>query len=1050
MFDEKLYTEISSALKLGTIATTKSALSLVINKLLCLPDNFNNTDFARLSRAEKDNLIHQVKRLEEAFNRESVFDYTLKNKLIKQLYEVTYQPSIYDKERQRLEAINVSAELVANKLSSIYDQRFEFIEKCRTYSLQERLGDIILFSCSFAGLSHQTLLEALRNKLLLDNKPLQQIGGRFFIELHYEISTHPTSVVEDNRKRSHRRFYPDYLTLLSIFGFLKIYNKNKDCKTLKSKSINSLLLGVLKQTSLGISRIEKFTFEGLLIAGARYKRFELPLFLRKYAVSDISSAPISLDSLLSHYDKKRLPKDLSNIIENKLKKQTPNSVQTIGLGSAEVTYNKDQTIIDEIKTICALEHEETVMQDREVTISKLKGLRTKYDFNLQTEIFFEWIVDGLSDKNRWEVGKNTAVRYVNAIGHPWVTVFRDYDIREVGQDEMDILYEAILENRERPDSAAPIALDLLFKYISKRYTISIPEFLEENGSRSHVRSQVIPESHFQLLRHEMRSLYKEKSSRFKTALDALLIIIRRCFLRPSEAFKLLMWEIETSDDLIIHIHKNKIGRVKTVSADRVINASLFLRNDEEMVLNAYIGQRKMEVGNVRKAPLFVQDASGCELFCDDIVNRPAIEILSSLANERVSFYQNRHSGISELQLIMFADELTTIELTGLTAEQIANIKQNVQLHPNDHYYQISSLAGHINPKTTAAFYSHFTDIILHDVILRKKHEFNLKFWTNLTNLRPTSIDKTKIINDNGAISAEKIIKQLVPRLQEYCMRYAKDIKRTASDEIAVEPFKPDLSRCEAVLKSYEAGNSVQDICDAYCIPVTFVSAVIFAAEFLKEDPLFRTSKNQSRLFPSMSQRLAPVKIYEKSEDIEKKQMLNVLLSLAERRPKLIKQKLIDVLSSVDNSHSYIKFTSMRKLISHINFFSDAVKTNRWYCVVQPRVEAKNQKWVTELKDILDPKHLKVERDKAVKNHKLLPEGRAFLYYLDRDAEQKVSRTDKDFVIDTFNGHQDIAKFSSNAFKVATHWALILIIAKERYLEMQNEPIRNDMQLPFRF
>jgi integrase len=1031
MIESKLNLEVLKAIKLGRSRLNDAAALKVVNSMLGVAPDFTHKALRKLTKQERAGILEKVEELKQHIEEEFNHASKVKTLLIKPLTELQFQKSGFDKARDKLNGLSIDAELLANQLGPLFDQRFEYIKAASSYSLPQRLADIVLFASSFGGLSFKEALKALIDKLLDDDQPLQCVGGRFFIDVDYVKSSHATCVIIDGQKKSLRRFYPDHITLTAIFGFLRCYKKEEHYNSLKPRGVTALLQPILK--TIGVQRPSKSSvlFEALFIAGLRKTETRLPFIFRQFAAGRISSAPISLTSLLSHFDKKT-----QNIERGQLDKTTVEgdlSARLNSLDSADVAYNNDDRIIEKMKTICEQESNGRPNWNRQQTLQHLKSLRTRHDLNLQSEIFLEWILDGLKDGKRWEYGKNTAVRYINAIGLQWVEIFKEIDIREVDADEVDICYEAILNARETYDSIASNALDLLFQFIARRFPIAIPEFLEEGGSRNHVRNQVVSESVFQQLRHEIQLLYADESIRFRSAIDALLIVIRRCFLRPSEAFKLQLNEIETSQDLLLHIHKNRLGSIKTMSSDRIVEASMFLRNDEREILDRYLSQRRLETNASENVAIFVQDLGGRKLFNERLVNQRCTEILSQLTGERTVFYQHRHSGISELALILFADIDTVSQLTGMPEEQICIIKQNLSKDMQQRYFQIASLAGHINPRTTVTYYSHYNDLILHDYLRKYNYKDTVKFWSNLSGLRPTSIMKGEVpLNKTLQICSSTVMLSLSSKLKIYCQKYDKITKKNRNVSLAASKFRPDITCCQAILKSYDLGANAHDIAQSYLVPLTYVNSVVGAALDIKNDVRFITTKGVSRLFPKDSENLMPGRIQRKTDEDVMQTILNEILKISQNKPKRTLQKLINILNGCDNSHSYIKFTSIDTLISHLKFFQDVVEAKRWYCFLKEKgTTTEGEIWRGKSEASSDKK---IEDDfkQQIKNTERFKGGRVFLHFLDLDADEKIKTSTTDQSLSKNEEKKNASKYSSNAFKIAVHWALIMLFAEDKY------------------
>lgn len=98
-------------------------------------------------------------------------------------------------------------------------------------------------------------------------------------------------------------------------------------------------------------------------------------FLHHYAIGKIYSASMPTESLLTLHNNV-IDKSASNSHEK------PENLNIRKIQNNETEYLNDHAVLDDIKQILRDEIDQD--QSRQLTLTKLKQLRIKYDFNVQT------------------------------------------------------------------------------------------------------------------------------------------------------------------------------------------------------------------------------------------------------------------------------------------------------------------------------------------------------------------------------------------------------------------------------------------------------------------------------------------------------------------------------------------------------------------------------------------------------------------------------------------------------------------------------------------
>jgi hypothetical protein len=740
----------------------------------------------------------------------------------------------------------------------------------------------------------------------------------------------------------------------------------------------------------------------------------MPYFLQHYATGKLFSASMPTESLLALHNKviKKTPLDNQKESDNQ-------NIQQIQNNNTE--YSHDYAILDDIKQILLDEVDED--QQRNVTLTKMKQLRTKYEFNVQTEVFHEWILENLTNNN-WKHALGTGNRYLNAIDDVWIKTWQDVNILEAGSDDMDVLFEYMVEQRIDRDSTVRETLFLLFKFIGSRYTIAIPESISDNLKSWHVRSEFIPEHFYEQLRVDLQSRYSNTSESYQLTIDVMLIFLRRGFFRPSELFKITMSDLESSRELWVRLRKNIFGRLKSFSATRKVPVGILLKPNEVEIIEHFISIRKVETEGRENALLFSQQTNHNIIFESKIFLPHITELLSSYAGHRIVSYQFRHSGISNIQLVLFSDYETAIRYTGYSESQILEIRQYFETHNNDLYAQLSSTAGHLSSRTTITTYSHFTDLILGQCLNKTQFQKPLRFWVNLSGISATrilnNVKSSNVLNDK--VKSIDIAIFFDDELKEFSVSASKSAEKINSGSVILKTlFTPKIVHCERILAGYDSGKTAEDIAKALTLPQQYVIAVIESAKSIRQHHSYQTNRGKSRLINSSIDSIRPNKMTTKLEDADRLKIYQHLLVNYKNQHEVKKQIMHHILSTTSCGHSYVSFNSVEHVALFIEFFHPIINKDRWYISIQPNTDLSGiEKW----KYINDKVHHISVSDKTKKNKKMFPIGQAHLYLMHPNASDIIDKRPK----------QKMNKYATSSLKRACHWVAIHLKSKKLFEE----------------
>jgi hypothetical protein len=901
---------------------------------------------------------------------------------------------------------DVKVEILANGVSRFLDHRFDLIAQSEGATYEFMLENVVIFAAA-DGLAFEEILKSLVDKLQDEEKPITIVDDEIFIDLAYKKSGHATNTYYEENAITLRRWYPSSTSKTVITAFLKKKSLGVEEKKLSLASILKTALSRFnKTTDTPLTKTKKF-FPALFISGLRLKRISIPYFLQHYATGTLYSASMPTESLLALHNKviKKC------FVDNQEERENINFRNIQNIQNNETEYLNDHVVLDDIKQILRDEIDQD--QSRQITLTKLKQLRIKYDFNVQTEVFYEWILENITCNN-WKHGLGTGNRYISAIGEVWSDTWKDVNILEAGSDDMDVLFEYMIEQRIETDSTARDTFFLLFKFIASRYTIAIPESVADNLSAWHVRSEFIPEHFYERLRSDLQSKYSAEFESFRLTVDVILIFLRRGLFRPSELFKLQMRDIESSEEMWIYLRKNVFGRVKTFSATRKMPLGVLLKPDERKIVDYFLSVRKVETENRSKALLFSQQTNHDVIFDSKTFLPQLTELLSSYAGHRLVSYQFRHSGISNLQLVLFGNIETATKFTSYSENQVLSIRQFFKTHENNLYYQLSSVAGHLSPRTTIGTYSHFTDLILGQCLHKAEVIQPLSFWANLSGISTTrlsnSLKSHHCINDQ--VSSHDITEFFDNQIKKHSLSAVQSAKPVLHESATLNvSLKPSLVHCERILKQYDNAKTTDDISIILTLPEKYVIAVVEAASIIKNHSSYQTNRGKSRLINSSSPSILPTKMQSKAEDVDRLKICEQLMANFANSPLFTKKIIHHLLSSVANDHSYISLNTVKRTGQFIHFFQPLVTKERWFIILHPPADFSNiEKW-----QIIKAKVEQMEvSDQTKKNKNLFPEGQANLYLMHPNAIDIKNKRPK----------QKMNKYSTNSLKNACHWVAI--------------------------
>ena len=508
---------------------------------------------------------------------------------------------------------------------------------------------------------------------------------------------------------------------------------------------------------------------------------------------------------------------------------------------------------------------------------------------------------------------------------------------------MSEVYSELVNLREKRDQRAIDDLNKFFIFINSSYSLPLPENMETSGrQQAHVRSTTVNETAFLQLIEDLPKLFPNESPHTIKQLHLMLILMRRVGLRPFEVVKLKLSDLNTVNLLTITVRANEYYSVKSYSGYRKIPLSALLKENERNLMLAYCSNRKQETQNSLNRLLFSSDHRFDRLFNINAISKVVSSALSAYMACSCPMYQLRHSLISYLTIVLFGSDKSLTRLTPYSHEHASRIK-DVLLNGNtqDDFYQLSALAGHLSPNTTLSTYCHFTDLLIHEAGYVEVSKYDINFWANLTNVRPSTADRWKKMVTNDQSDKTEISDCFMKGMLDHHLKYIQKVGSREKEVTSVNKlFEINnqnhlLSECDQILRKFDRGVEISVIATSLAQNFSWAESVVLAAKEIKEHNKYWTKRGQSRLYPTGSKKLTPPMVNSAIEMTDCFTISKRLSTLPEDKAAEIRWAANYLFENKQHGHNYVNFRSTDELERYLIALSPIVGMARWLIELVP-------------------------------------------------------------------------------------------------------------------
>tara|TARA_B100001063_G_scaffold244102_1_gene276138 strand:- start:12 stop:1208 length:1197 start_codon:yes stop_codon:yes gene_type:complete len=351
-------------------------------------------------------------------------------------------------------------------------------------------------------------------------------------------------------------------------------------------------------------------------------------------------------------------------------------------------------------------------------------------------------------------------------------------------------------------------------------------------------------------------------------------------------------------------------------------------------------------------------------------------------------YQLRHSLISYLTIVLFGSERSLTRLTPYSLGHASRIK-DVLLNGNcqDDFYQLSALAGHLSPNTTLSTYCHFTDLLIHEAGYVDVSKYDINFWANLANVRPSTADRWKKMVANDPSDKAESSYCFMKGMLEHHLKYIQKIGFREKEITSVNKlFEIDnqnhsLSECDQILRHFDKGMEISVIAASLAQNFSWAESVVLAAKEIKEHNKYWTKRGQSRLYPTGSKKLTPPMVNSAIEMTDCFTISKKLSTLPEDKAAEIRWAANYLFENKQHGHNYVNFRSIGEFERYLIALSPIVDMTRWLIELIPLegMPPVLSRWI-DSKEVNGFISTKTVRDRFK-----FPEGQVKLYFLKLDA-----------------------------------------------------------------
>ena len=876
------------------------------------------------------------------------------------------------------------------------------------HDLEIILGLILYSSACNGALAEADALVALANRIhefksLRYTEELNQIS----IDLTYKANV-ISNIKDGNKRYLMRRWFSDPVTL----GLINVYRK---CCGLmadnKTEYDQQLVLKIINNSleTIGIKEPKYVSLNSLCrVAPSVIESKDgvsIPEAIFEWSIGRVKSASMTSDwwgQVINNvqYNSVNLEfKDFDRLQINRISK------------SKKIDKDNDVSVLyDSLSHTLNSKDKYGKRLSKENAILRLKELLVDADETI-FEYLIKWYIYLLDSKNNT---LGTAYQYHTSIAKELTIKLSGCDLSDFDENNFLEIYEDIIDSNKTIERKSYIAgrINQLHEFCVMECEFPIlngPLIDFKNGS-VFVRTGYVNERLYKALRQSIQTMTGlDEASRL--GLEVLIILVYRLGLRPSEAVKIKLEDIEYSNEYWVRIKPNEYGANKNNPSKRKLPTCVVLKHDEMKLFKQYYGFRQ-QMARTPDQLLFVRTGAENIPWNTRVISDLVGKTLRAITGfDGYVFYHFRHTALSRMQLII-EDEWELLEkLSVYSKEEALKIKQAVVKEGDvtrDRYYALARFAGHSDPVTTFQSYLHLNDLILAKKIDRQETAYTINQLKNMTGL--TSNMLTRIAKDNHVSKDAIPIKLLRDKLIETLLPFTTK-KRVSKSPILEEndyehvfKTRPDVQTCYKVLEQYIEGIPITELVYKYDLNEKLIYKWILASQMIAG---LKTRSGKPRHVgddrkKNIEKAFLPAQLRHKGELLEATKIIQELRKIYVNSKDNVLEITKYSLNNMHMSKSGIHFTDKKILKLLVELMTGVIAGRRWLIIVRSPENKQDQDIIRHWK-VSDKVQVRIE-NRQIKNIKKYPWGSAQLYLRhadERELKEKISSDAMKYSASTF-------------------------------------------------
>ena len=610
-------------------------------------------------------------------------------------------------------------------LTYLKERLWRYWHTTEHFSDDEIVGNLLISAILYGGLSHQASLNALLEHLKTDEEIYYVQALQFPLLLLEPQSPHYGDLYDPKHPlKKSRNFVPDRLTQLwilrfkakpidiqfdcyayirSIFNALEIPFNQKQFNQLLEASSHSLMQldNVNLSPALTLCLSEEIETCGL--SPSAFKRYlspqlilchseqtKEPLFKNinstakeeRLHTEDTLEALTALHKQILRFFKNshKTSTDLYNVLHSQ-----HNSLPENGKRLALWLYSLFHPALEDIKSIAQL--------------YQLDSAKYLHHISQQQKIRYSSIYS-----------------YYTKLAETWLLHSNDFIEEPNLNDHLDVIYKRMLNGVGKSKSQKFDLIKRFHQFQRVLFDADVSPMQNEGFHLSSPKAEIISAKTFKQLLAQLK--YHESPSYTAHDLAMLSIVYTIAFrtgMRINEILGMRIKDVEGIQASSIWIRpyraKHQQHLLKTDSAERNLNVQILLTQEEHLKFQHYCQVRRRAY---RPSQYLFTMWNSTERLKPNMVTLPFQRILDAiLPGHRYSFHSLRHTAANNLAIILTMDYEFVVAFTDYSNDHYNLIRSHLlrSKAPQDSWYLIAHLLGHIEPNETFRSYIHLSYVM---------------------------------------------------------------------------------------------------------------------------------------------------------------------------------------------------------------------------------------------------------------------------------------------------------------------------------------------------